>query len=171
MNQQVLQAKKETVAKITKDLQSAGSLTVVSYQGLTVAEMQELRKALEGAKATITIYKNTMVRRALEDAKKPELGDLLNGPNAFVFSEEIGAGPKALAKFARTHEHLVLKGGLAEDRVFDEAGIKALGKMPDRNGLLSMFISCLNAPITKFAATVKAIADKQSPAAAEAAAN
>ena len=48
MNQQVLQAKKETVAKITKDLQSAGSLTVVSYQGLTVAEMQELRKALEG---------------------------------------------------------------------------------------------------------------------------
>lgn len=171
MNQQVLQAKKETVEKIAKDLQDAGSLTVVSYQGLTVAEMQELRRALEDAKSTVTIFKNTMVRRALEAANKPELGDLLNGPNAFVFSKDLSSGPKALAKFARTHEHLVLKGGLAEDRVFDAAGIKALGKMPDRNGLLSMFLSCLNAPITKFAATVKAIADKQNPAAAEAAAN
>ena len=138
---------------------------------MTVAELQELRRALEAAKSTFVVYKNTMVRRALADTNRPDLGDLLNGPNAFVFSQDVGSGPKALVKFARTHEHLVIKGGIVEDRVFDAEGMKTVSKLPDKNGLLSMFLSCLNAPITKFAATVKAIVDKQNPAAPEAAAN
>lgn len=171
MNQQVLEAKKRTVAEIDENLKGAQSFTVVSYQGLTVAELQELRRALEAAKSTFVVYKNTMVRRALADTNRPDLGDLLNGPNAFVFSQDVGSGPKALVKFARTHEHLVIKGGIVEDRVFDAEGMKTVSKLPDKNGLLSMFLSCLNAPITKFAATVKAIVDKQNPAAPEAAAN
>jgi len=160
MNQQVLAAKKETVAAIIESVKAAGSVTVVSYQGLTVAEMQELRKILAKQNASLVVYKNTMVRRALEEGQLPALGDLLNGPNGFVFSQEIAEGPKALVKYARTHEALVVKGGLVEGKVLDADGVKEVSKLPDKNGLISMFLSCLNAPITKFAATVKAVADK-----------
>jgi large subunit ribosomal protein L10 len=164
MNQQVLLAKQETVSQIGKSIKEAGSLTVVSYQGLTVAEMQELRKTLAKIDASIVVYKNTLVRRALADDQLPDLGDLLNGPNGFVFSKEISAAPKALVKFARYHEALVVKGGLVEGKVLDAAGMKDVSKLPDKNGLIAMFLSCLNAPITKFAATVKAVAEKGQPA-------
>ena len=164
MNQQVLSAKKETVSAISKAIEEAGSLTVVSYQGLTVAEMQELRRTLAKIDASIVVYKNTMVRRALAEGKHADLGDLLNGPNGFVFSKEIAEGPKALVKFARAHEALVVKGGLVEGKVLDADGVKEVSKLPDKNGLIAMFLSCLNAPITKFAATVKALAEKGQPA-------
>ena len=160
MNQQVLAAKKETVAAIQESVKNAGSVTVVSYQGLTVAGMQELRQTLSKQNASLVVYKNTLVRRALEEGKLPALGDLLNGPNGFVFSKEIAEGPKALVKFSRAHEALVVKGGLVEGQVLDADGIKEVSKLPDKNGLISMFLSCLNAPITKFAATIKALADK-----------
>ncbi len=160
MNQQVLAAKKETVAAIQESVKNAGSITVVSYQGLTVAEMQELRQTLSKQNASLVVYKNTLVRRALEEGKLPALGDLLNGPNGFVFSKEVAEGPKALVKFSRTHEALVVKGGLVEGQVLDADGMKEVSKLPDKNGLISMFLSCLNAPITKFAATIKALADK-----------
>ncbi len=164
MNQQVLLAKQETVAEISKSIKEAGSVTVVSYQGLTVAEIQELRKTLEKVGTSIVVYKNTLVRRALAADELPDLGELLNGPNGFVFSKEISDGPKALFKFARLHEALVVKGGLVEGKVIDAKGVKEVSKLPDKNGLIAMFLSCLNAPITKFAATVKAVAEKGQPA-------
>ena len=169
MNQQVLLAKQQTVSEISQSIKDAGSVTVVSYQGLTVAEMQELRKALEKVDTSIVVYKNTLVRRALAADELPDLGELLNGPNGFVFSKEIAAGPKALFKFARLHEALVVKGGLVEGKVIDAKGVKEVSKLPDKNGMISMFLSCLQAPISKFAATVKAIVDKQGGAEAPAA--
>ena len=168
MNQKILESKKATVSEIAKAFEGAGSFTVVSYQGLTVAEVQELRRVLEKADATFTVYKNTLVRRALVEADQPAMDDVLNGANAFVFSKELGAGPKALFKFARRHENLVVKGGIAEKQVLDAAGVKTISNLPDKNGMLSMFLSCLNAPIQKFAATVKAMADKEAPAGAAA---
>ena len=169
MNQQVLLAKQETVAEISKSIKEAGSVTVVSYQGLTVAEMQELRKTLAKVDSSIVVYKNTLVRRALAESGRPDLGELLEGPNAFVFSKDLSSAPKALFKFARLHEALVVKGCLAEGQVFDAAKTKELSKLPDRNGLLSMFLGCLKAPLSKFAATVQAVVDKSNPADAPAA--
>jgi len=168
MNPNVLESKKAVVADIVKNLGESQSFTVVSYQGLTVAEMQELRKNLAKVDATLVVEKNTLVRRALEDAKQPSLDEALNGANAFVFSKELGAGPKALFIFARRHEHLVVKAGIAEGKVLDAAGVKTISNLPDKNGMLSMLLSCLNAPIQKFAATVKAVADKDAPAGANA---
>jgi large subunit ribosomal protein L10 len=165
MNQNILETKKATVAEIAKGFAENESFTVVSYQGLTVAEMQELRRTLHKVDATLSVHKNTLVRLALANAGQPEMNEALNGANAFVFSKELGAGPKALFKFSRRHEHLVVKGGIAEGKVLDAAGMKTISQLPDKNGMLSMFLSCLNAPIQKFAATVKAVADKDAPAA------
>lgn len=169
MNQQALESKMSAVKAIQEGFKASDSVVVVSYQGLTVAEMQTLRRELEKTESTVGVYKNTLVRRALADVMDPVLDEILNGPNALVFSKDLSKGPKALVKFSRYHEHLVIKGGICEGKVVDAAKMKAIAKLPDKNGLLSMFLSVLNAPITKFAATVKAIADKEAPAAGAAA--
>lgn len=171
MNEQALEAKKAAVKAVEEGFKNCTSLVIVSYQGLTVAEMQNLRRDLEKAESVIGVYKNTLVKRALKDVMDPALEEILNGPNALVFSKELSKGPKALVKFGRYHEALVIKGGVVEGKVVDADRMKAIAKLPDKNGLLSMFLSVLNAPITKFAATVKAVADKQAPASTEAAAN
>lgn len=166
MNQTVLQAKKDVVAEIAEGLKSSASVTLVSYQGLTVAELQELRRELGKVDASLAVYKNTLIRRALAEANQPDMGDLLNGPNALVFSKDLAAAPKALVKFSRYHEALVIKGGLGEGQLLDAAKVKEISKLPGRDGLLSMFLSVLNAPITRFAATVKALSEKTASASA-----
>ena len=161
MNQEILKSKQETVAKITESLKDCGSLTIVEYRGLTVAQISDLKKSLKAVGSSFSVYKNTLFTRASNDLGYSELDQYLSGSNAYVFSKELNAGPKVLAKFAKRNENLVIKAGLAEGRVLDAAGVKTLATLPDKNGLLSMFLSCLNAPIQKFAATVKAVADSK----------
>ena len=161
MNQEILKSKQEIVAKIEDSLKESASMTIVEYRGLTVAEISELKKSLKAAGSTFTVYKNTLVTRASDKLGYSELNQYLSGSNAFVFSKEINAGPKVLAKFAKRNELLVIKAGIAEGKVMDAQGMKTIASLPDRNGLLSMFLSCLNAPIQKFAATVKAVADSK----------
>ena len=161
MNQEILKSKQEIVAKIEDSLKESASMTIVEYRGLTVAEISELKKSLKAAGSTFTVYKNTLVTRASDKLGYSELNQYLSGSNAFVFAKEINAGPKVLAKFAKRNELLVIKAGIAEGKVMDAQGMKTIASLPDKNGLLSMFLSCLNAPIQKFAATVKAVADSK----------
>lgn len=161
MNQEILKSKQEIVEKISESLKESASMTIVEYRGLTVAEISELKKSLKAAGSTFTVYKNTLVTRASDKLGYSELNQYLSGSNAFVFSKEINAGPKVLAKFAKRNDLLVIKAGIAEGKVMDAQGMKTIASLPDKNGLLSMFLSCLNAPIQKFAATVKAVADSR----------
>lgn len=161
MNQETLNSKKEIVKKIEDSFKESASLTIVEYRGLTVAELSELRKLLKAAGSTFNVYKNTLVTKASAELGYTDLDQYLTGSNAYVFSKEVNAGPKVLAKFAKKNELLVIKAGLAEGKVMDASGMKTIAALPDKNGLLSMFLSCLNAPIQKFAATVKAVADSK----------
>ena len=161
MNQDILKSKQEIVAKISDSIKESASMTIVEYRGLTVAEISELKKSLKAAGSTFNVFKNTLVTRASDDLGYKDLNQYLSGSNAFVFSKEINAGPKVLAKFAKKNELLVIKAGIAEGKVMDAQGMKTIASLPDKNGLLSMFLSCLNAPIQKFAATVKAVADSK----------
>ena len=161
MNQEILKSRKEIVAKIEDSLKDCASMTIVEYRGLTVAQISELKKSLKAAGSTFSVYKNTLFSRASDELGYKDLEQYLSGSNAFVFSDQLSSGPKVLAKFARRNENLVIKAGIAEGKVYDAAGMKTLATLPDKNGLLSMFLSCLNAPIQKFAATVKAVADSK----------
>jgi large subunit ribosomal protein L10 len=164
MNKDVLQAKKEAVSSIEKGLKESGSVSVVSYQGLTVAELTDLRRKLAEKEASMTVCKNTLVKRALKEAGMSGIEDYLDGPNAFVFSKDVTAGPSVIRKFALYHEQLVIKGGLVEGKGVDAAGLKEIATLPGREGLLSMFCQCLNAPIRNFAYAVDSIAKKQGTA-------
>ena len=161
MNQKTLESKQEIVNKITESFKDAGSLTIVEYRGLTVAQLSELRKLLKAQGSTFNVYKNTLVARATTALGHEDLTQYLSGSNAFVFSKEISDGPKVLTKFARRNDALVIKAGLVEGKVYDAEGMKAISKLPGREGLISMFLSCLQAPIRSFACTVKAVADSK----------
>ena len=161
MNQKTLESKKEIVNKISESFKDAGSLTIVEYRGLTVAKLSELRKLLKAQGATFNVYKNTLVTKACDSLGYEGLHEYLSGSNAYVFSKEISDGPKILAKFAKANEELVIKAGLVEGKVMDAAGMKTVATLPGRDGLISMFLSCLQAPIRSFACAVKAVADSK----------
>ena len=161
MNKDVLSAKRETVAEIVNLAKASNAVIVAEYRGLTVAQIQELRRALRAENATMNVYKNSLVERACKELGYNELDELLSGPNAFFFSESLSGAAKVLAKYARRYgDNLQIKGGYFEGRQFaDKAGVVALSKLPGREGLISMLLSCLQAPVRQFACTVKAVAD------------
>lgn len=161
MNQKSLEAKQAVVKEFSESVKANNSLVIVEYRGVNVADITTIRRELKENDAEMIVYKNTLVRRAVNELGHKELDEYLTGPNAFVFSKETIAGPKIIAKHARRNEHIVIKGGLIDGRVMTADQVKAIAKLPGRDGLISMFLSVLEAPIRKFAATVKAVAEAQ----------
>lgn len=160
MNQETLNAKKAVVEELVGHINEAGSTIVCEYRGLTVSQLETLRGLLRECEATFKVYKNSMVTRALKETGHEELVSVMEGPNAVIFCKDPLASAKVTAKFAKKNDSLKLKGGLVEGKFVDAKGVKELATIPGREGLISMFLSCLQAPVRQFAATVKAIADK-----------
>ena len=159
MNKEVLAAKQSVVKEIVDKAKNSSTIIVAEYRGLTVAQLQELRRALRKEESELCVYKNSLVERASEELGY-ELKDVLSGPNAIIFSKEVSGGAKVTAKYAkRFGDTLKIKGGVVEGKFADADKMKEVAKMPGREGLLSMFLSCLQAPIRQFACTVKAVAD------------
>ena len=160
MNKEVLEAKQSVVKEIIEKAQGSSTIVVAEYRGLSVAQLQELRRALRKEEAELCVYKNSLVERAGEELGYKDWNEILSGPNAIIFSKEISNGAKVVAKYAkRFGDTLKIKGGVVEGKFVDAAGIKEVAKLPGREGLLSMFLSCLQAPVRQFACTVKAVAD------------
>ena len=161
MNQEVLASKQAVVKEIAEKAKAAKSLVIAEYRGLTVAQIQTLRRALREEKTEMCVYKNSLVERAVKELGYEGLDEFLSGPNALFFSEEISTGPKVIAKYAKKFgDALTIKGGYVEGKAYDKAGMIEISKLPGKEGLISMFLSCLQAPIRQFAATVKAVAEK-----------
>lgn len=160
MNNNVLLVKQETVKEIVSKAKASSGLIVAEYRGLTVAQIQELRRALRNENATMAVYKNSLVERASDELGYAELKTLLEGPNALFFSENVTGAAKILAKYSKRYgDSLSIKGGVFEGQFADKAKVLEVAKLPNREGLISMLLSCLQAPIRQFACTVKAVAD------------
>ena len=166
MNQNVLESKKSVVSEIQDKFSNCSSTVVAEYRGLSVAEITELRRSLREEGVEIKIYKNTLSSRAAEAAGFPELKDILTGPNAIAFGSDETAAARLMADFAKKHtdrqemkKGLFLKGGIVEGKVLNDAQIKELSALPNKEGMLSMLLSVLNAPVSSFARAVQAVAD------------
>ncbi|GKV66342.1 MULTISPECIES: 50S ribosomal protein L10 [Sporosarcina] len=158
----VLEAKQAVVTEIADKLKEAASVVVVDYRGLTVSQVTELRKQLRDAGVEFKVYKNSMTRRAAESAGLEGLNEHLTGPNAIAFSnEDVVAPAKILNDFAKKNEKLEIKAGVIEGTVASEADVKALATLPSREGLLSMLLSVLQAPVRNFALATKAVAEQK----------
>ncbi|EHL76283.1 MULTISPECIES: 50S ribosomal protein L10 [Bacillus] len=157
-----IEKKKQIVEEITEKFKNSVSTVVVDYRGLNVAEITELRKQLREAGVEFKVYKNTLTRRAAEAAELAEINDVLTGPNAIAFSnDDVVAPAKILNNFAKENEALEIKVGVIEGKVVSVEEIKALAELPSREGLLSMLLSVLQAPIRNFALAAKAVAEQK----------
>lgn len=158
----IIEQKKQIVEEIADKFKSAQTAVVVDYRGLTVAEVTELRKQLREANVEFKVYKNSMSRRAAEAAELAGLNEHLTGPNAIAFStEDVVAPAKILNEFAKKHEALEIKAGVIEGNIASQEEVKALAELPSREGLLSMLLSVLQAPVRNLALATKAVADQK----------
>lgn len=166
MSEQAIQQKQLIVDDLTKKFEEAISVVVVDYRGLTVGQATELRKQLRDAGIEMRVLKNTMLRRAAKAAGLEGMDDVFTGPTAVAFSnEDVVAPAKIIAEFAKQAEALEIKGGVIEGNVADADKVNALAKLPNREGLLSMLLSVLQAPIRNTALAVKAVAEQKEEAA------
>ena len=137
-SEKILNSKRETVAEITDKLNNSKSVVVFNYQATSVADMQELRRELKKVDSEVKVYKNTLVRRALDD-KNVDLSSELEGQNAIIFGKVILEPIKALDEFAKKHDNVKLVAGLVEGEVVSLDTIKEYASIPSMEGLLTMF--------------------------------
>lgn len=158
----IIEQKKQVVQEIATKLRESKSTIFVDYRGLDVAEVTELRKQLREAGIDFKVYKNTMMRRATEETNYSGLNDQLVGPTAVAFGlDDVVAPAKILNEFAKKHEDLEIKAGIIEGNIASLEEVKALAELPSREGLLSMLLSVLQAPIRNLAYATKAVADQK----------
>lgn len=161
MNQEILQTKSELVNEVVASIKDSSTVVICEYRGLTVAELTELRRTLRTTESTMAVYKNTLVKRAVESLGLHDAAELLEGPNAMIFCKDVTAGAKVLAKYSRKNDLLVIKGGIVEGKVVDKKQMIELSKLPNKEGMISMLLSVLQAPVRQFACAVKAVADSK----------
>lgn len=162
MNQSILK-QKETVVSEVADLMKNNSATVVcEYRGLTVDEITALRKTLREKNAVATVYKNTLVTRAADTLDHKDFDQYLTGPNMFIFCEDYTNGSlKAVAKFAKKYDAFSIKGGIIENKVCDADYVKTIAALPSKEGLVSMLLSVLQAPMRNLAYSLSQVAEKK----------
>ncbi len=136
-SKKILEAKAAVVSEISDKVKASESVIVFSYQGLTVAEFTELRRNLKDANGEVKIYKNTLVRRALNDLSIGMDDAFLEGPNAIVFGETLLEPIKVLSKFAKEHEKATIRVGIISGNVASLETINEYASIPSREGLLT----------------------------------
>jgi large subunit ribosomal protein L10 len=137
---------------------TAAASIVSEYRGLTVAELAELRTALEAVGGDYKIFKNTLVRRAVDGSEYQLLSEYLSGPSALTFVQgDVSAVAKALRDFSRTNPLLVIKGGLADGSLLSAADLAALADLPPREVLLARMAGALAAPMQQMAGLLEAL--------------
>ncbi|SFE41795.1 LSU ribosomal protein L10P [Lentibacillus persicus] len=161
-NSNIVEQKKQHVQDIADKFRNSQSTLLVDYRGLDVAEVSELRKQLREANVEFKVYKNTMTRRAVEAVELSDLTETLVGPTAVAFSQDDVIAPaKILNNFAKEHEALEIKGGVIEGEIASLEQIKELADLPNYDGMVSMLLSVLQAPVRNFAYAAQAIADQK----------
>ena len=156
-----VELKQPIVQEISETINGAQSVVVVDYRGLTVAEDTQLRKQLREAGVSYKVYKNTLVKRAVEGTEFESLCGALEGPNAFAVSKDDATAPaRVLAEFAKKAPKLEIKAGIVEGTYYDEEGMKTIASIPSREVLLSRLLGSMQSPVTNLARVLNQIAEK-----------
>lgn len=159
-SEKILAAKKQVVADLVAQYKDAATFVFASSRGLTVEQDTNLRNELRKNGVKFQVVKNTTLRLVFKELGIEGLDDMLKGPTAVAFSDDVIAPAKVLSKFAEEYEPLEIKGGIVEGRFADKAEIDALAKVPDKETLYSQVVYGLLFPFTKLAMLVKAVAEK-----------
>lgn len=153
-------AKAELVTTLGEAFKATKVVVVAYYSGLTVAQMQTLRKQMKQAGANVKVAKNRLAKIALEGSDVASIAPLLKGPTLIASSGDPVAAPKVAVEFAKTHERFVILGGAMGKTTLDPNGVKALAALPSLDELRAKIVGLIQAPATKIAQVVNAPAAK-----------
>jgi large subunit ribosomal protein L10 len=153
-------AKKELVATLNEVFKTSNVVVVAHYAGLTVAQMQTLRKQMRAAGASVKVAKNRLAKIALEGTDAASVAPLLKGPTLIAYSGDPVAAPKVAIDFAKTNEQFVVLGGAMGKTALNPDGVKALAALPSLDELRAKLVGLLQAPATKVAQVLNAPAAK-----------
>jgi len=175
-----LENKQAVVAGLKQDLSESQLAFVIEYQGLTVAEISDLRNRLRPTGTVCTVAKNTFMQRAIDgDENWAAMTEFLAGSSAFVLvKDDIGGAIKAYQDFQKATKKTELKGGVMEGRALNEAQLKAIGDLPSKEQLIAQIAGAINGVARMLAVSInevpaslgrciQAIADKEGGAAVE----
>ena len=153
-------AKKQAIDDLNGVFKDTSVAIVAHYSGLTVAQMQVLRKQMKQAGAAVKVSKNRLAKIALEGTDVASIGSLLKGPAVIATSKDPVAAPKVAVEFAKTNEQFVILGGAMGKTVLNLDGVKALASLPSLDELRGKIVGLLVAPATKLAQLTNAPAAK-----------
>ena len=153
-------AKAELVTSLGEVFKATEVVVVAHYSGLTVAQMQTLRRQMKQAGAQVKVAKNRLAKIALEGSDVASIAPLLKGPTVIAYSGDPVAAPKVATDFAKANEKFVILGGAMGKTSLDPNGVKALAALPSLDELRGKIVGLLMAPATKVAQVVNAPAAK-----------
>lgn len=162
MSVEAKQQKQVIIDEIKGKLENAQSAVVIDYMGITVAEADAMRKKLREANVDYTVYKNTLIKRAIEGTDYAPLAEVRDGPSAVAISTEDATAPaRTLNGIIKEYKKMEFKAGVVEGTYYDKAGIEQIADIPSRDVLIAKFMGSIQSPVSKFVRTLQAIADDQ----------
>ena len=148
--------KEKVVEELGQIFESSGVVVVARYEGLTVAEMQDLRIRARGAEASVRVAKNRLAKIALTDTPCEGIADLLTGMTVLTYSEDPVAAAKVAEDYAKENQKFEILGGAMGENALDRAGVTAVSKMPSREELIASIVGCIGAPASNIAGAIGA---------------
>jgi len=158
--------KAAVIAEVAAQAGKSQTLAIAEYRGLTVAQLDALRKIAREKGVYLHVLKNTLARRAVQGTPFEVAAESMAGPLIYGFSEDAVAAAKVLADFAKGNDKLVLKAGAFNGKALDVNGVKALASVPSKEVLLAQLCGLLQSPVSGLARVVAAVAEKKGEAVA-----
>ena len=143
--------KEELVTSLGEVFKSTSVVVVAHYSGLTVAQMQALRRQMKASGATVKVAKNRLAKIALEGSDVAHVASLLKGPTIIAYSSDPVAAPKVAVDFAKANDKFVILGGAMGTTALNVDGVKALATLPSLDELRAKLVGLIQAPATKIA--------------------
>jgi large subunit ribosomal protein L10 len=144
------------VEELGQIFESSGVVVVARYDGMTVAQMQDLRADMRAAGGSVRVAKNRLAKIALEGKPCASIGELLTGMTVLSYSEDPVAAAKIADAYAKKNDKFVILGGAMGNTALDPAGVKAVASMPSREELIAQIVSCIGAPAANIAGAIGA---------------
>ena len=147
-----------TVDEVKSRVEGTTTAVVTEYRGLSVAQISSLRRQLRALDADYKVFKNTLVRRAIEGTAVEPMGEFLVGPTAIAFIDgDVSAVAKALRDFAKESPKLIVKGGVLDGKALSSKDLSALANLPSRDVLLAQLAGLIASPLRTMAGLLKAV--------------
>ena len=152
--------KREFVTELNEVFKASGSVIVARYAGITVAQMNDLRKKMRAAGGTVKVAKNRLAKIALQGTESEGITDLFQGQTLIAYSADPITAPKVAMDFAKTNDKLVVLGGAMGSTTLDAEAVKSLATLPSLDELRAKLLGLLAAPATRVATVVAAPASQ-----------